>query len=124
METRRADGCREGAGSPSRRRVGAYALVLTTLGWACTSELHCRDARDVEPGDRQCIGSGGAAEAVTTGVAAGAIWVAGGGCKVGGCHPTLVCNQSSGYCERPRCGEGSGRCPLGTECNSNTLRCE
>lgn len=92
---------------------------------SCTGRLHCRNPGDVGPGDRQCIGEGGGpSAAIATGVAAGALWVAGGGCKIAGCHPTLVCNVSSGFCERARCGEGRGACLLGTRCNSRTHRCE
>jgi hypothetical protein len=99
-------------------------LVGTFLLVGCFSELHCRDARDVDPGDRQCIGGGSAPEAVVTGVAAGALWAGGGGCKVAGCRPPMVCNEGSGFCENAPCGEGHPGCPIGTTCNARKLRCE
>lgn len=102
----------------------ALGLIASIGLGGCYSDVHCRDPGDVAPGDRQCIGGGGAPEAVVTGVAAGALWVGGGGCKVAGCRPPMVCNERSGLCESPRCGEGYGRCPLGMECNFGKRRCE
>lgn len=71
----------------------------------------------------QCVQSGDAADAVVTAAAAGTIWVAGGGCAVAGCRYPMVCNEGSGLCESPRCGEHRD-CAAGMRCNLTTATCE
>jgi hypothetical protein len=100
------------------RCVIGIALVLGLF--ACTSDLQCKTAAN---GREECVQTGGGGEAFVTGAAAGALWAAGGGCAVAGCRPPFVCNRKAGWCEPQRCGEGYGRCPAGTSCDGETLRC-
>jgi hypothetical protein len=52
-----------------------------------------------------------AAGAAVTAIAAGAMWAAGGGCRLQGCPYGSYCNQKTGFCDVRRCNEG---CPDGT----------
>ena len=62
-----------------------------------------------------------AAGAAVTAVAAGAVWAAGGGCRLQGCPYGSYCNQESGFCDVRRCDQG---CPDGTVCNEGLGRCQ
>jgi hypothetical protein len=109
------------------RRVRAVLRVrVSMVGWSlalfsvgCTSQLNCKNVE----GREQCVQSGGAGEGAVTGAAAGALWLGGGGCAIAGCRPPMTCNQQTGFCEHLTCGEGSGRCPDGTRCDSQTHTC-
>jgi hypothetical protein len=96
-------------------------IALLALGfWAgCTSQLYCDNTSPTSP----CVRAGGAPEAAITAAAAGAVWVAGGGCAVAGCQHPLVCNEGTGLCEHPRCGEHRD-CPSGMRCDHQTSTCE
>ncbi len=103
-----------------RRRcylVAATLLGLLTVG--CASELACKRVE----GQEKCVMTGGQNAAIGTGAAAGALWIAGGGCAIGGCRPPLVCNRRTGLCEHLPCGEGSGRCPDNMTCDERTKTC-
>ena len=98
-------------------------LLVVAVALGCHSEMVCRRPNGPpEPGD--CVHQVDPAGAAIAGAANAAVWSSGSGCQLSGCHPTLVCNQHSGFCERPMCGEGRNPCPLGTVCNSTTLRCQ
>lgn len=62
-----------------------------------------------------------AAGAAVTAIAAGAVWAAGGGCRLQGCPYGSYCNQKTGFCDVRRCDEG---CPDGTICNEGLGRCQ
>lgn len=96
-----------------------YLLALLAIGfWAgCTSQMYCQDATG------QCVQSGGPDEAAATAAIAGGMWVAGGGCAMAGCKYPYVCNEGSGRCEAPRCGEHRD-CAAGMRCNTITSVCE
>jgi len=98
------------------RALVAFALLGVWVG--CVSQVYC-------PQDptAPCAVSGGAPEAAVTAAAAGAVWVAGGGCAVAGCKYPMVCNEGSGLCEHPRCGEHRD-CPAGMRCDQTTQVCE
>ncbi len=102
----------------SRRALIASFSALT-LSMGCTSQLNCKHVE----GRERCVQSGGSGEAAVTGAAAGALWLGGGGCAIAGCRPPMTCNQQTGLCEHLRCGEGAGRCPDGTRCDSQTHTC-
>jgi hypothetical protein len=59
--------------------------------------------------------------AVVTAVAAGTLWLAGGGCRLQGCPYGSYCNQKTGYCDVRKCELG---CPDGTVCNEGLGRCQ
>jgi hypothetical protein len=62
-----------------------------------------------------------AAGAAVTAIAAGALWAAGGGCRLQGCPYGSYCNQQTGFCDVRKCSEG---CPDGTICNEGLGRCQ
>jgi hypothetical protein len=106
-------------GTQTRRFVvallgGLFASVLVN---GCVSQVTCETPAD------PCVQSGGPAEAAVTAVAAGALWAGSGGCAIAGCRTPYVCNSGSGLCEHMACGEGSGSCPPGTQCDSLTSTC-
>lgn len=96
-------------------------VVLSLLG--CAGEMVCRRPNG-PPTREDCVQALDPGAAAVMGGANAALWASGNGCQLSGCHPTLVCNQRSGLCERPLCGEGRDACPLGTMCNSTTQRCQ
>jgi hypothetical protein len=59
--------------------------------------------------------------AAVTAIAAGAVWAAGGGCKLQGCPYGSYCNQKTGFCDVRKCSEG---CPDDTICNEGLGRCQ
>lgn len=99
------------------------SIGLLLLSWSCATETYCRRPSG-PPSPDDCVQEVGPAGAAVLGAANAGVWASGNGCQLSGCHPTLVCNKNSGFCERPVCGEGRGPCPLGTTCNSTTLRCQ
>lgn len=103
-----------------RRLVSWTSSVLVVLvATACVSQFQCKEVE----GQEKCVATGGPKEAIGSGAAAGALWVAGGGCAVAGCHPPMYCNRKTGFCEHLTCGEGSGGCPDGLSCDSRTHTC-
>ncbi len=105
---------------PALGRCGAAAwIALGVLAAGCASELACKRVE----GQEKCVMTGGENAAIGTGAAAGALWIAGGGCAIGGCRPPMVCNRRTGYCEHLPCGEGSGQCPDDLECDTRTRTC-
>ncbi len=98
-----------------------WALSVLVGAGACVSDVQCRDSVDPEAG-QQCVGHGGAAEAVGTAAAAGVAWGT-VGCRVNGCNLPYTCNEGSGFCERMRCSEGHA-CPPTFECDYEAGRCE
>lgn len=90
---------------------------LGSVALSCASQMYC------ESPSGPCMQGGDATDAVVTAAAAGTVWVAGGGCAVAGCRYPMVCNQGSGLCESPRCGEHRD-CAAGMRCNLTTSVCE
>lgn len=105
-------------------RLSLRTIAVTLAVSACQSQVVCRQSGDGPPRESDCVQRGGPTEALAAGAVAGGVWASGHGCQLSGCHPTLVCNQTSGLCERARCGEGYPTCPLGTSCSSQTHYCE
>lgn len=99
----------------------APLVVLCVLN--CTGEMVCRRPNGA-PSPDDCVQSLDPGSAAGAAAAAAVVWGSGNGCQLSGCHPTLTCNRQSGLCERPACGEGRAPCPLGTVCDSTTLRCK
>lgn len=62
-----------------------------------------------------------ASGALVTAIAAGAVWAAGGGCRMQGCPYGSYCNRKSGFCEVRKCSQG---CPEDTICNEGLGRCQ
>jgi hypothetical protein len=62
-----------------------------------------------------------AGAAVITAIAAGTLWLAGGGCRLQGCPYGSYCNKETGYCDVRKCKDG---CPEGTICNEGLGRCQ
>lgn len=102
-------------------RSHALLILLTALG--CTSQMVCRRP-DGPPQTNDCVQQGDGTSAAVAAGANAVVWASGNGCQLSGCHPTLTCNQRTGLCERPVCGEGDAPCPLGTVCNRETQRCQ
>lgn len=98
------------------RAVLAFFL-LAHVSAGCASQMVCESP--VDP----CVQSGGPTEAAATALAAGALWAGGGGCAIAGCRHPMVCNEGSGLCEHPKCGEHAGVCPAGTRCEATTSTC-
>jgi hypothetical protein len=100
-------------------QLRSFATMALVMLGACTPQLVCR-----EPGQEpRCVQSGGPEEAAITGAAAAGAWAFGGGCNIAGCHPPMVCNRQSGFCEHAVCGEALPRCPAGTACDARTRTC-
>ena len=93
-----------------------YLLACLSLISACaTGQEVCR--RDMVTGSEQCNRvSGDTGEAAATAAAAAASWGA-VGCTVNGCQPPFTCNPVTKLCERMRCGEAAGFCPVGYNCH-------
>jgi len=111
-------------GTPMARAIIVFVrslIAFLALGfWAgCVSQLYCDNTSPTST----CVQGGGAPEAAITAAAAGAVWVGGGGCAVAGCQYPLVCNEGTGLCEHPHCGEHRD-CPGGMRCNHETATCE
>jgi hypothetical protein len=99
--------------------------LLASVSSACgaggyDAETVCRE----EEGRQRCVTTGGPGQAVVTGAAAGALWGAGGGCKIAGCQPPLECNQDTERCQPMRCGEDLRRCPPAYHCDLKTRTCK
>lgn len=59
--------------------------------------------------------------AAGTAIAAGAVWIAGGGCRLQGCGYGAYCDRNTGLCVAHTCAKG---CPSGTVCNEGLNRCQ
>jgi hypothetical protein len=101
------------------QRTWPGLLLSALVCGSCATQMRCN-----EPGpDHRCVQTGGPQEAVITGAAAAGLWAAGGGCNLAGCHPPMVCNRSTGFCEHVRCGEALPPCPERTYCDQLTKTC-
>ncbi len=85
--------------------------------WAVLLLVGCATPSTPAPG----VPGGNAGGAALTAVAAGAVWAAGGGCRLQGCPYGTYCDQKSGLCEVKKCSEG---CPEATVCNEGLDRCQ
>lgn len=108
-----------------RHRVGLGLLGLAASLGSCgpggyDAETICRE----EEGQQRCVTTGGPGQALVTGAAAGALWGAGGGCKIAGCQPPLECNHETELCQPMRCGEDLRRCPPAYHCDLGTRTCK
>lgn len=97
-----------------RARFGSLWAVSLFAGLLAA----CGGAQNVQPGNGVATNAAGAA---ITAAAAGAVWAAGGGCRVQDCPYGTFCDQKSGYCKVRKCSEG---CPDGTVCNEGLDRCQ
>jgi len=100
----------------SRGRI-LLAFVWVASWAGCTSQLYC------ESPSGPCVQGGGATEAAVTAAAAGTLWAAGNGCATAGCRYPYVCNEATGLCDPPSCGEHRD-CAAGMRCNLATSICE
>jgi hypothetical protein len=100
------------AGKAPGMARGAWGVLLLASAQACASQAG--PARAATQGE---IAGG----ANITAIAAGTLWIAGGGCRLQGCPYGSYCNKQSGYCDVRRCDMG---CPDGTVCNEGLGRCQ
>jgi hypothetical protein len=97
--------------SRAQPRASTWALMIAVLGaFGCGGTP--------SPAGSQTLNVAGG---VTTAIAAGVLWAAGGGCRLQGCPYGSYCNHKSGFCEVRKCSQG---CPDGTICNEGLGRCQ
>lgn len=87
------------------------ACVLSALSFSCSNPQQVAAPTQ---------GQAAAGSAVTAAVA-GAVWVAGGGCKLQGCPYGSYCDRTRGLCVERKCSEG---CPNDTVCNEGLGLCQ
>src|SRR5688572_8458815 len=110
---------RDGPDALRTSRTGSGLPACGALGAALLAALSCGPAST--PLETGGLSSGQAAGAVViTAIAAGTLWLAGGGCRLQGCPYGSYCNKETGYCDVRKCEDG---CPDGTICNEGLGRC-
>ncbi len=96
-------------------------MTAALCGLLAAGTLACGTAGAPVPNAAPMSQGAAVTGAVVTAIAAGTLWIAGGGCRLQGCPYGSYCNDKTGYCDVRKCELG---CPDGTVCNEGLGRCQ